>query len=144
MELAESLQSMISQSGLQVTLQPMEAGAWRTLLWATKPGQQRSDMLIAAASNNQFDSGYVLGRYFGTGQYSQAGGEELQAKIDHAAGLAGDERVAAYRAIWKEIYDENLFVPIFGLDFIHGLSARVDWTPRNDGWLMYNTVTRAQ
>jgi peptide/nickel transport system substrate-binding protein len=144
MELAEALQSMISQSGLQVTLQPMEAAAWRTLLWATQPGQERSDLLIAVVSNNQFDSGYVLGRYFGTGQYSHAGGEALQAKIDAAAGLTGEERVAAYNAIWQEVYDENLVVPLFGLDFIHGLSARVNWTPRNDGWLLYNTVTRAQ
>jgi peptide/nickel transport system substrate-binding protein len=143
MELGEAIQSMIEQSGLKVTLKPMESAAWRTLLWATKPDQERADLLIAAASNNQFDSGYVLGRYFGTGQYALAGGEALQKKIDEASGLTGDERVAAYRAIWKEIYDENLFVPLFGLDYVHGLSARVDWTPRNDGWLMYNTVTRA-
>ena len=101
-ELGESLQAMIGQSSLKVALQPIESAAWRTLLWANKPGQERSDLLIAAASNNQFDSNRVLRLYFGTGQYSQSGGPEFQAKVSHAGTLKGEERVKAYQAIWRE------------------------------------------
>jgi len=140
-ELAEAMQGMIEETGLEITLVPMEAAPWRDLLFANKEGQERTDMMIISASNIQFDSSRVMNFYLGTGQFSQADSPEFQAKMDAAAVLSGDERVAAYRALWKEAHDEYWFLPIFGIDYIHGLSARVVWTPRDDGFVYFNTVT---
>src|SRR5690606_17413304 len=46
-ELSEALQAMIEQSGLKIRLLPTDAAPWRELLYARKPGQERSDMLIS-------------------------------------------------------------------------------------------------
>ena len=141
MELAEAIQGMIQETGLRIALVPMEAAPWRDLLFANKEGQERTDLIIISASNIQFDSSRVMNFYLGTGQFSHADSKDFQAKMDAAAVLSGDARVAAYRALWKEARDNYWVVPIFGIDYIHGLSARIDWTPRDDGFVYFNTVT---
>jgi peptide/nickel transport system substrate-binding protein len=143
-ELGEALQAMIEQTGLKVNLVPMEAAPWRDLLFANKEGQKRTDLIIISASNIQFDSSRVINFYFGLGQFSHADSKEFQDKMDKAAASSGDARVAAYRALWKEIDDNYWVVPIFGIDYIHGLSKRVEWTPRDDGFVYFNTIKLTQ
>lgn len=140
-ELAEAMQAMIAETGLSVTLVPMEAAPWRELLFANRDDQERTDMMIIAASNIQFDSSRVINFYFGTGQFSQADSPEFQEKLEEAGAIAGPEREPAYQALWQEIYDNHWVVPLFGIDYLHGLSARIDWTPRDDGFTYYNTFT---
>jgi peptide/nickel transport system substrate-binding protein len=140
-ELGEALQNMIQQTGLVVTIKPMEAAPWRDLLFANKEGQKRTDLIIISASNIQFDSSRVVNFYFGLGQFSHADSKDFQAKIDKAGASTGQARVDAYRAMWKEIDDNYWVVPIFGIDYIHGLSKRTNWTPRDDGFVYFNTVT---
>ena len=140
-ELAEAMQGMLQEVGLNVTLVPMEAAPWRDLLFANMEGQERTDMIIISASNIQFDTSRVMNFYYGTGQFSHSDDAEFQAEMDKAAVLSGEERVAAYRRLWAEAYDRYWVVPIFGIDYIHGLSARVDWTPRDDGFVYFNTMT---
>lgn len=143
-ELAEAMQGMLQEAGLKITLVPMEAAPWRDLLFANKEGQERTDMIIISASNIQFDSSRVMNFYYGTGQFSHSDDAGFQAEMDKAAVLSGDARVAAYRALWAEAYDKYWVVPIFGIDYIHGLSARTEWTPRDDGFVYFNTVKLAQ
>jgi peptide/nickel transport system substrate-binding protein len=143
-ELAEAMQSQLQDIGLQVNLVPMEAAPWRDLLFANKEGQKRTDMIIISASNIQFDTSRVMNFYFGMGQFSHADSPEFQAKMDKAAVLKGDARAAAYKALWSEAHDNYWVVPIFGIDYIHGLSARVNWTPRDDGFVYFNAMTLAK
>ncbi len=143
-ELGEALQGMIQSTGLVVNIVPMEAAPWRNLLFANKEGQQRTDMMIISASNVQFDSSRVINFYFGTGQFSQADSQSFQAEIDKTAALTGAARAASYQAMWKEIQDNYWVIPLFGTDYIHGLSARVNWTPRDDGFVYFNTFTLSQ
>lgn len=142
-ELAEAMQGMLQETGLKVSLVPMEAAPWRDLLFANKEGQERTDMIIISASNIQFDTSRVMNFYYGTGQFSHSDDAAFQAEMDTAAQFSGDERVAAYRALWAEAYDKYWVVPIFGIDYIHGLSERVEWTPRDDGFVYFNTMTLA-
>src|SRR5262249_37683933 len=134
-------QGMIKTTGLAVTIVPMEAAPWRDLLFANKEGQKRTDMMIISASNVQFDSSRVVNFYFGLGQFSHADSADFQAKIDKAGASIGPARVAAYQAMWKEIDDNYWVVPLFGIDYLHGLSRRVSWNPRDDGFVYFNTVT---
>lgn len=143
-ELAEAMQGMLQETGLVVTLVPMEAAPWRDLLFANKEGQERTDLIIISASNIQFDSSRVMNFYYGLGQFSHADDPAFQAEMDKAAVLSGDERVAAYRKLWAEAYDQYWMVPVFGIDYIHGLSARLDWTPRDDGFVYFNSMTLSQ
>lgn len=140
-ELGEAVQGMINESGLDVKIVAMEAGPWRELLFANKPGQERTDLNIIAASNTRFDSSRVINFYFGMGQFCHADSAEFQVKLDNAAQQIGSARVAAYQQLWKEIAENYWVVPLFGMDFIHGLSDRVEWEPRDDGFVYFNTVT---
>jgi peptide/nickel transport system substrate-binding protein len=142
MEMAEAIQGMINATGLKVTLVPMEAGPWRDLLFANRPGQERTDLNIISASNIQFDSSRVINFYFGLGQFSHADSPDFQAKLDKAAAMSGSARIAAYQALWQEIYDNYWVLPNFGIDYIHGLGKGVQWTPRDDGFVYFNTVTK--
>jgi peptide/nickel transport system substrate-binding protein len=139
-ELAEAIQGMLQETGLKITLVPMEAGPWRDLLFANKEGQERTDMIIISASNIQFDTSRVMNFYYGTGQFSHSDDTAFQAGMDKAAVLSGSERVAAYRSLWADAYGKYWVIPIFGIDYIHGLSARTTWTPRDDGFVYFNTV----
>ncbi len=143
-ELAEAMQGMLEEAGLKVTLVPMEAAPWRDLLFANKEGQERTDLIIISASNIQFDTSRVMNFYYGTGQFSHSDDAAFQADMDKAAVLSGDERIAAYRKLWADAYDKYWVVPLFGIDYIHGLSARTDWTPRDDGFVYFNTMTLSQ
>ncbi|MGV3651003.1 MAG: ABC transporter substrate-binding protein [Devosia sp.] len=140
-ELAEAMQAMIEESGLDISLVPMEAGPWRDLLFANKEGQERTDLIIIAASNIQFDTSRVMNFYLGTGQFSHADSAEFQARMDAAAVLDGEDRAAAYQALWAEAQANYWVVPIFGIDYVHGLSANLEWTPRDDGFVYFNTMT---
>lgn len=142
-ELAEAMQGMLQEVGLTATLVPMEAAPWRDLLFANKEGQERTDMIIISASNIQFDSSRVMNFYYGTGQFSHSDDTAFQQEMEKAAILSGEERVAAYRKLWADAYEKYWVVPIFGIDYIHGLSDRVDWTPRDDGFVYFSTMSLA-
>ncbi len=143
-ELAEAMQGMLQEAGLKITLVPMEAAPWRDLLFANKDGQERTDLIIISASNIQFDTSRVMNFYYGTGQLSHSDDAAFQAEMDKAAVLSGDARIAAYRKLWADAYDKYWVVPVFGIDYIHGLSARTDWTPRDDGFVYFNAMTLSQ
>ena len=50
--------------------------------------------------------------------------------------LTGDARVKAYQALGQYVYDDYATVPIGYPSFYFGLSKRLDWTPRLDGFLL--------
>ena len=141
MELAEAVQAMIEVTGLDVTLVPMEAAPWRELLFTNTDGAERSDMMFVAASNIQFDSSRVMNFYFGNGQFSQAHDDAFQAKLEEAGATAGDGRGPMYEELWKEVHANYWVVPLFGIDYLHGLSERVEWTPRDDTFVYLNTFS---
>jgi peptide/nickel transport system substrate-binding protein len=139
-ELAEALQGMFSELGLQISIVQMETGPWRELLFAVGEGQKGSDLMLVAGSSTQLDSARIVGDYMGFGSRSQMYDEAVQAASEKAATLMGDERDAAYQKIWADIYDKYWFVPLFGLNHVHGLSARTEWKPRFDSKVYYNTI----
>jgi peptide/nickel transport system substrate-binding protein len=59
--------------------------------------------------------------------------EDMQAK---ALPLKGAERQKAYEDIAKYIYDQYYTVPIGHPNFYYGMSNKVDWKPRLDGFML--------
>ncbi len=143
-ELGEAVQAMVEESGLKIKLVMVEAAPWRELLNARNEGQARTDLFISSASNQTFDSSRLINGYFGNGSMSHADNADFAARSAVVAGLDGEERAAGYRALWQEIYDNVWVIPLFGLDYVHGLSKRVNWAPRDDSFIYWNTVTLAQ
>jgi peptide/nickel transport system substrate-binding protein len=143
-ELGEAIQAMVEETGLKIKLITVEAAPWRELLNARNEGQERTDLFISSASNQTFDSSRLINGYFGNGSMSHADNADFAARSAEVAALDGEERAAAYRELWQEVYDNVWVIPLFGFDYIHGLSERVDWSPRDDSFVFWNTVTFAE
>lgn len=140
-ELAEAIQAMVDQTGLRITLEPLEAAPWRDMLYSRGEGQQRTEMFISGASNFQFDSSRLINNYYGLGNFSHADSEEFAAKSAEVGALSGAERDAGYRELWAEAREHYWIIPLFGIDFLHGASERVNWEPRSDNFIYFNTAT---
>jgi hypothetical protein len=44
-------------------------------------------------------------------------------------GLGGDARAKGFQELWQTAYDQNVFIPLFGLYFIHSISPKLHWDP---------------
>jgi hypothetical protein len=58
------------------------------------------------------------------------------ADSSQASSASGEERRKLYQELWQTAYDNYWVLPLLGLDYVHGSSAKVVWTPRIDNnWL---------
>ena len=142
-ELGEAITGTVSAAtGLKMTPRLLEAGLWRESLFAVKPGEKRSDTLLVAASNTTFDSFRMLTSYYPCGgQFAHACDEAFTAKLAETATKSGPEREQGFRDLWKTTHDNYWVIPLFGLDFVHGTSAKLTWKPRVDQQWMYAEMT---
>jgi peptide/nickel transport system substrate-binding protein len=144
LQLGEAISNAMSATGLNVTPKIKEAAQWREDLFAVQQGQPRSDMLMTSASNPIFDSIRVMGSYYPCGgQFSQWCDQDFTSKLNTAATLSGDQRAAAFQDLWAYAYNHYAFIPLFGLDFIHGVSPKLSWTPRDDGFVYFSDMELA-
>ena len=56
--------------------------------------------------------------------------------LNRGCSTKGDERVNAYQAIAKYVYDEVITVPVGHPSFYFAMTQRLDWTPRPDGFIL--------
>jgi hypothetical protein len=49
-------------------------------------------------------------------------------------GLSGEARSQGLQELWQIAHDQNTHIPLFGLNYIHGISPKLHWDPvkRND------------
>ena len=57
--------------------------------------------------------------------------------VETAATRTGEPRATGFQELWAYAYDHYAFIPLFGLDFIHGISQKLSWTPRDDGFVYF-------
>jgi peptide/nickel transport system substrate-binding protein len=129
-EVNELVADQISQTGLKVTVKSLESGQWRTVLRQVKPGEARADLQLTAVSDPVLDSSRALLNYYACGGVSAHWcDQEWTAKFTNVLGLGGDARVKGFQELWATAYDQNVFIPLFGLNFIHGISPKLHWGP---------------
>ena len=127
-EVTELFANQVNQTGLKVTVQSLEIGQWRTLLRQNKPDDARSDLHLTAASDPVLDSSRTLNNYYKCGGVSSVWcDQEWTAKFNNVLGLGGDARVKGFQELWQVAYDQNVFIPLYGLNFIHGISPKLNW-----------------
>ena len=129
-EVNELVADQISQSGLKVSIKSLEAGQWRTILRQVKPGEARADLQLTAVSDPVLDSSRALTNYYACGGVSTHWcDQEWTNKFNNVLGLSGDARAKGFQELWATAYDQNVFIPLFGLNFIHGMSPKLSWGP---------------
>ena len=47
-------------------------------------------------------------------------------KFTTTLGLSGDARAKGFQELWATAYDQNVFIPLFGLNFVHGIVAEAE------------------
>jgi peptide/nickel transport system substrate-binding protein len=132
-EVTELVSNQISQTGLKVTVRSLVAGQWRRVLRSVKRGEPRSAVQLTAASDPVLDSSRVLISYYQCGGTSTTWcDQEFNTKLTNVLGLGGDARAKGFQELWATAYDQNVFIPLYGLNFIHGISPKLHWEPRPD------------
>jgi peptide/nickel transport system substrate-binding protein len=130
-EVNELVADQISQTGLKVTVKSLEIGQWRTLNRQVKPGETRSDLHLTAASDPVLDSSRVLLAYFACGGVMATWCDQAWTdKFTTTLGLSGDARAKSFQELWATVHEQNVFIPLFGLNFIHGMSPKLKWGPK--------------
>ena len=84
------------------------------------------------------DSSRVLFGYYRCEGVSAAWcDQEWTAKFTETLGMSGDARAKSFQELWAKAYDQNVFVPLFGLNFIHGMTPKLKWGPVRQDLIRY-------
>ena len=76
------------------------------------------------------DSSRVLLNYYQCGGVSAHWcDQDWTSKFNTVQGQSGDARSKGFQDLWATAYDQNIFIPLFGLNFIHGMSPKLKWGP---------------
>jgi len=130
-EVNELVADQIGQTGLKITVKSLEIGQWRTLMRQVKPGEPRSDLHLTSVSDPVLDSSRAMLNYYQCGGVQAAWcDQEWTNKFTQTLGLNGDARAKGFQELWATAYDQNVFIPLFGLNFIHGISPKLHWGPK--------------
>jgi peptide/nickel transport system substrate-binding protein len=143
-EVTEIIANSLGQIGLEVSIRAMEIAQWNEALRAVKPDQQQTDLLLRSPSNPVLDSSRVVDQSYMCGaRFSLICDPKLDQMLKEAGGQTGEERDKTYQAAWAYAYDQYWFIPLFGLDYVHGASPKLKWTPHADGITLFTEMTLA-
>ncbi len=141
-ELSEVLADAWNKLGLKVKIVIAEQAKWREMSFATAPGQKRAAFLITGISNDLGDSALNYDNLVMCGgRQSFYCNKTLDEKAKQAGAAVGDDRAKLYREIWKAVYNDAVFIPVFRLKPIYGLSKRLNWEARMDDLGMVQEMT---
>ena len=137
-EVAELIVNQLNQIGFKATSRRLEAASFIQALRSVKPDQQRSDLQVTSVSSPILDSSRVFDIDHACGGRNRMGCDpEFDRRYAEAKVLTGEARDKAFQGLWEYAYDKYWYVPLFGLNWAHGASARLQWTPRLDGKLLF-------
>ena len=139
-EVGEIIVESLNQIGFKATVRHLEAAQWREAFLAVKPDQQRTDLQQTSVSNPVLDSTRPLDVYYVCGaRYKIGCDDEITKMYAAAAPLTGEARDAAFQKIWAYGYDKIWYMPLFGLNWVHGAS-KLAWNPRMDGLVLFSEM----
>ncbi|MHB1006413.1 MAG: ABC transporter substrate-binding protein [Chloroflexota bacterium] len=139
-EATEAMSNMLNKAGLKTTAKVLETAPYEELWGARARGPIPADRGMAGFhfhGNEIGDFAISVDSYYkSTGVTSTIEDLELDKKHEAASQLTGDERNKAYQAIAKYIYDKYFYVPVCYPNFYFGISSKVDWKSRTDGFIL--------
>ncbi len=139
-EAVEAVGEMLGRAGLtSVTIQIMETSKHTEIYsLAPKPiDPARGIIAVHSHGNELLDFGQTVRFYYTCdGRQSTYCNPAIDEQQQRALSLAGAEREKAYQEIGKYVYDEVVTIPIMHPSFYFGMSQRLEWTPRPDGFTL--------
>lgn len=143
-ELGEYVAGALNEIGLNATSEAIEYAAYmeqyimpyedipedRGWIGTMSHGNEMMDVGLTAASWYRCDGGVAA--------YCDP---ELDAMIDAANPLVGEERAAAFAEITKKFQEAYSVIPIIHLAFLYGTAENLAWEPRLDGFMLVKEMS---
>ncbi|MTH60874.1 ABC transporter substrate-binding protein [Paracoccus litorisediminis] len=130
-EFVQAVGEMLRAVGLNVNMETLEMSQWLEV--ANKPFDpaRKPNIFLTMHDNNGGDAAFtVYFKYHSNGRQSELHNPELDALIENAATLSGDERKKAYNEVFRMIYEDTVSdVPLFHMVNYMRIGPRIDFTP---------------
>jgi peptide/nickel transport system substrate-binding protein len=93
---------------------------------------------MTSVSSPILDASRAIDIYYACGgRYRITCDPEWDRRYAEAKNLTGDARDKAFQGLFEYAYDKYWYVPLFGLNWVHGASAKLQWTPRSDSGVRF-------
>ena len=137
-EVSEYVVNQLNQIGFKASVRHLESAAFNEKHRAIKPDQNPADLLMTSVSSPILDASRPFDIYYACGgRYRIDCDPEWIAGTPKPRTCTGDARDKAFQGLWEYAYDKYWYMPLFGLNWSHGASAKLQWTPRNDSGVRF-------
>ena len=133
--MAEAVSNMLNAVGFKTKVVVMENATWQEALRIKPaPGDQ---VYLSLHGNELGDAALTVVKKYGcTSDTSTVCEKTVEDANNKAQELTGQARTKAYQELLAMLYDEEYNVPISWPRLYYGLSQRLDWKPRLDGFIL--------
>lgn len=138
-ELAQYIASQLKQIGLNAKTEVIEPAQFMEQFATEREAipSERGWISLHIHGNELMDVSATAQAYYRCdGPQSTYCDPDLDAAIDKAIELTGDERTKAFQEVQRTFYDSFAYVPIVHVELDYGLSADLEWAPRLDGFVL--------
>jgi peptide/nickel transport system substrate-binding protein len=146
-ELGEYVAGALTEIGLNATTEVIEHAAYQEqfVLPYDQIPPERGWIGTLSHGNELMDAGLTAASWYrcdgGVASYCDP---ELDAMIDAANPLTGEERAAAFAEITRVFQEGFSVIPIVHLAFFYGTTADLVWEPRLDGFMLVKEMSYAE
>jgi peptide/nickel transport system substrate-binding protein len=143
-EFAEYVASQLREAGLNATSEVIEPGLYNPEYSknTTQVPEDRGWIATNPHGNEIMDVSATASSYYrcegGASMYCDPA---LDAALEAALPLTGEERATALAAVTKMFYDAYGAVPIIHMPLNYGLAANLQWEPRLDAFMLLKEMT---
>lgn len=143
-EFAEYVANQLNEAGLNVSSEVIEPAQYNpeySTSYADVP-EDRGWIATNPHGNEIMDISTTASAYYRCeGGASSYCNEELDAALEEALPLTGEERVEAFGEITEMIYNDYGVVPIITMPLFYGLAENLNWTPRLDAFMLLKEMS---
>jgi peptide/nickel transport system substrate-binding protein len=141
-EVGELIANQLTQIGFKTSIRNLESSQSTEALHAVKPGDATPDLQMTSVSSPVLDSTRPFDVYYRCGGISRIGCDaEWDRQYTEAKPLQGEARNKAFQDLWDYAYDKYWYVPLFGLNWLHGSTVKFQWTPRLDDIVLFSEMS---
>jgi peptide/nickel transport system substrate-binding protein len=120
----------------------MEGSPFSEKKRAVKPGQETADLLQTTVSSPVLDSSRIYDSYYVCGALYRIGCDpEFDRRYTEAKALTGEARDKAFQGVWEYASDKLWYLPMFGLNWVHGAGEKLQWMSRIDGLVLFTEMS---
>jgi peptide/nickel transport system substrate-binding protein len=125
-EVAEAIAADLAKIGIAVELRPAEYGVWFDSFY----GGEMEGMSLSASTATTGDPNQMFRDYLSASCIGYFCSEELDSYLVPVTEVVEPEaRLPLVQAAESYLFDEVLWLPLYDVDLIYGVSNKVDWAP---------------